>query len=375
MTIAVLHRYPAGEIKGTNPSFDYFLDELKKRGHQPRVITFKKFNRASNVEKWAKSILFLAAAPLAVLLLRARCRVDLVYCDDSLPFYAWLVKCASGLPVVMRLGDLQTAYMFYDKGCIGRVCYRLLHAVEKFTWRRIDRIIAISESFKVFLLKEGISPSKIAVVEESIDADRFYKEADGSAIREKYGIGSSPLVMFHGLVAGIKGLDILLTAMPDALKVFPDLKLMIVGDGPDLARLRRLAARLSISRSVIFTGWVPFKDIPSYIAACDIGVPVRSANLGNNFVVTTAYLQYALLKRPVTVPDLACFKDIARDNPRLKLFFLKNPATLSEALIYLLRNKKEATESAGINYKIAVERFNARDIAAKLASELDMRRS
>jgi phosphatidylinositol alpha-1,6-mannosyltransferase len=275
----------------------------------------------------------------------------------------------------MRLGDLQTAYVFYDKGCAGRMCYRILHAIEKFTWRRIDKIIAISESFRLFLVKEGITASKIAVVEESIDADRFYKEADGDVIREKYGIGSRPLAMFHGLVAGIKGLDILLAAIPDTLRVFPDLKLMIVGDGPDLARLKRLAAQLSISRSVIFTGWVPFKDIPSYIAACDAGVPIRSTNLGNNFVVTTAYLQYALLKKPVAVPDLACFKDIAKDNPQLKMFSLKNPATLSEALIYLLRNKKEAAESAQINYKIAVEKFNARDIAAKLASKLDIRRS
>jgi glycosyltransferase involved in cell wall biosynthesis len=381
-----LHRYPLSEIKGTNPSFFYFLKELSHKGHQLYVITFKEtrprscqlefkhcplnfvFSRTNDWDKWCKSILFILLAPVKVWFLKQSFKIDFVYCDDSFPFYAYLVKKITCLPTIMRLGDLQTAYMFYGQGPLARLCYSLFHSIETYIWKKIDKIICISESFKRFLLKEGIKEGKVFVVEESIDIDEFPKGASGDTVRRKNNLTNEPILMFHGLVSRIKGVEILLKALPLVLEAVPQLKLMIVGDGPELKRLKCLARELAISHSVIFTGWVPLEEVPNYIAACDIGIPIRSNNLGNNFIVTTAFLQYAVLKRPVVVPSLASFEDTLRHNQRQLIFSLNKIESLAQSIISLLGNKELAEQIALNNYQMVQEIYSAKVIAKRLAA-------
>ncbi|MGE4357061.1 MAG: glycosyltransferase family 4 protein [Candidatus Omnitrophota bacterium] len=387
MNICVLHRYPLTEIKETNPSFPYFLREVINSGHRLFVITFAgrsdnnqikdfnfcpinfQFNRTNNVDKWIKSLLFILMTPFKVWRLNLCYKFNIIYCDDSLPFYAYLIKVFSRLPVTMRLGDLQTAYLFYDRGFFGKLIYQFIHCFEKFTWRKIDKIIAISESFKKFLLENGVNQSKISVVEESIDIDEFHKEAKGADIRDKFGLKNEPVIMFHGLISKIKGVDILLKATPYILKEFPDAKIMIVGDGPDLNRLKKLAHLLGISKSVIFTGWIPFNQIPNYISACDVGVPLRNSNLGNNFVVTTAFLQYIVMGKIIVAPDLDSF----RENFDEKLLFRRDDyIDLAKKIIYALQYKNELIQKYEPLYTFIKNKFEAKLIAKKLSKNLEL---
>jgi len=381
MNICILHRYPLSEIKETNPSFSYFLREIINRGHQLFVITFAgrsdnnqiedfnfcpinfQFNRTNNVDKWIKSLLFILITPFKVWRLNLRYKFNIVYCDDSLPFYAYFIKFVTGLSVIMRLGDLQTAYLFYDRGLFGKLVYQFIHCFEKFTWKKIDKIVAISESFKKFLIENGVNQCKISVVEESIDIDEFCKEANRIDVREKFGLKNEPVIMFHGLISKIKGVNILLKATPYILKEFPDAKIMIVGDGPGMNRLKKLVHLLDISKSVIFTGWVPFNQIPSYIAACDVGVPLRNNNLGNNFVITTACLQYVIMGKIIVAPDLDSF----RENLDRNLLFRSNDCIdLARKITYVIRYKKNLLDKYKTAYNILKRKFDARLVAKKL---------
>lgn len=388
MKICILHRYPPSEIKGTNPSFLYFLKELAKRNHKVLIVTFSgkinnygsrdlefcplniKFNRANNIDKWIKSLLFIFISPFKVRNLNLHHTIDIVYCDDSLPFYPFLVKFVSGIQTVMRLGDLQTAYIFYDRGRLGKLIYRFIHWFEKFTWEKIDGIIAISKSFREFLIKEGIKQNKISVVNESIDIEAFCKKIHREDIRLKFDLADVPIIMFHGLVSRIKGLDILLKAAQDILKEFPDAMVMIVGDGPELSRLKRLCQSLNISKSVIFTGWVPFNQIQYYIAACDIGVPLRSNNLGNNFVVTTALLQYWAVAKPIVAPRLTAVEDLIVDGEDGFLFDPNDSNMLANKIKQLLADNQLRQKFACIG-KMKVERYAANEIAIQMVNTLE----
>lgn len=390
MNIVILHRYPYSEIKGTNPSFPYFLEELLDKGNNIYLVTFRenkqtcgsgikqyplfkyyplflKFNRTNNLDKWLKSILFIILTPLKILSLKFSFKIDLVYCDDSLPFYAYLTKMITKLPTIMRLGDLQTAYVFHNDSTFSRMIYKILNYLEVYTWKKMDKIITISGSFKNFLKNNGIISEKVSIVEESIDIDNFHKEFNGNIVREKFNLGNAPVAMFHGLISKIKGVDILLKSVPYVLKEFPDFKIIIVGDGPYLKKLKRLSIELNISHSVIFTGWVSLDDIPYYIASCDIGIPIRNINLGNNFVVTTAFLQYSILKKPVVVSDLEAFKATLEYNPEQLIFSLNEPVSLSKSIIFLLRNKEKSKLIAENNFKMVQERYDAKKIAKELA--------
>ena len=150
MKIAVLHRYPPQQALGTNASCIEVLKKLTKTHADVLYVTFREkheipipgvtfiriplfFNRAHNIDKVVKTYAWIFLVPLQILRLRLRKKVDIIYCDDSVPFYAFLCKLLNpGLKVIMRLGDLQIGYQFYDT---NRRVYNLLLKIEVAIWK------------------------------------------------------------------------------------------------------------------------------------------------------------------------------------------------------------------------------------------------
>ena|SRR3990167_1633274 len=271
--IALLHRYPKDRIKETNAAFPYLVE----RGID--VLTFKKFDRLGNFGKFWKSLLWIFYAPLLVV----GKGYDVIYCDDSYPFYPALVKLASPKSkIVIRLGDLHLLY--YYKGSL----YRFLHFLEEIGWSVADKILVISHAMEEALRKEGY-PSE--VVRDPIDSKDFpWVEVadDGNT------------VMFHGVITKNKNVDILL----EAAKLMPKTNFVIVGGGHDLRRLIDIAPK-----NVHFQGWVSFKDIHRHIASCTVGVALRSENEGNEYVITSPFLQYNIMGKPCLVTRRKVFGD------------------------------------------------------------------
>lgn len=85
-----------------------------------------------------------------------------------------------------------------------------------------------------------------------------------AAVRARVG---APLVVFVGRLVTYKGIDVLLRAMRDV-----PARLLVVGAGPEDARLRALAATLGLGERVAFTGRLEAADLPGHIAAADVGV-------------------------------------------------------------------------------------------------------
>jgi glycosyltransferase involved in cell wall biosynthesis len=94
-------------------------------------------------------------------------------------------------------------------------------------------------------------------------------------------------------------------------KKYKKLKFVVLGSGTDFPRTQLLVKNLGLS-NLILTGWVPYKDVPEYINACDIGIALRANNMANNFVVTTALMQYYACKKPVIAPGFEAIKEICK---------------------------------------------------------------
>lgn len=273
--IALLHRHPPERIKETNAAFPF----LQAKGID--VLTFKKFERTGGWKKFWKSILWIFYAPLLVI----GKGYDVIYCDDSYPFYPIFVKLVSPRSkVVLRLGDLHL--MYYYSG----LAYKILHLIEKIGWLLADEILAISQPMAEYVSRE--TGKKIEVVLDPVNPKDF-PLARGR--RRNYGT-----VMFHGLLTKNKGVDVIL----DAAKMMPEQTFFIVGDGPDRQRLESLAPK-----NVLFYGWVPFNEIPILIDSCAVGVALRSDNPGNQYVVTSPFLQYGVMGKPCLVTPRKVFGD------------------------------------------------------------------
>ena len=263
--IALLHRYPEDRIKETNAAFPY----LKAKGVD--VLTFKRFNRLSESAKFFKSLLWVVYAPCLVF----GKNYDVIYCDDSFPIYPLLVKMVSPKSkVIIRIGDFHL--MYYTSGLL----YSLLHFFERLTWRAVDQILVISEP-----MKEFIGMDKVKVILDPVEIKPLVSHSYGS-------------VMFHGLLVKNKNVDVLL----EAAKRMPETMFIIIGDGPDKKRLEKIAPN-----NVAFKGWIHFDRINHFLGTCAIGVALRSKNRGNDYVVTSPFLQYGVLGKPCVVTKRKVF--------------------------------------------------------------------
>jgi len=253
--------------------------------------------------KLLQSSLYILIVSILALVLRLSRDVELLYCDDSMPFYGYLLKVLSGKVVIIRLGDLQTGYLF-DKQSYS-LLYEIAHALERYTWKKVDGIVAISKAFLAYIERCGIAREKVIVVPESVDTYLF---SPRTAVTRS----SSPRfrLMYHGVIEPQKGLDRVLAYVEEFRKRNNDFEFLVVGDGSARKSLTRQFSTLVSSGKVRFTGWKPLREIIDLINGSDVGVVYRKPVFANNLVATAGMLQYMACAKPVIVPDLTAMKDL-----------------------------------------------------------------
>jgi phosphatidylinositol alpha-1,6-mannosyltransferase len=101
------------------------------------------------------------------------------------------------------------------------------------------------------------------------------------AVRDRLGLGDRPLVVCVSRLVRRKGQDTLIRAWPRVRAEVRDAVLLLVGDGPYAGRLRKLARQLGVSDSVLFTGAVPWPELPAHYDAADVfAMPCRTRRAG-----------------------------------------------------------------------------------------------
>lgn len=380
VSIAVLHRYPPSQVVGTNASFLNFLTNLINAKHQVFYLTFKdkktknqklikdlkyvylpfKFSRGNNFDKKVKTWLWILLSPLYVKYMQIRFGVNMVYCDDSVPLYSFLIKTiCHKLKVVIRLGDLQTAYLLADS---HPHLFKLSQVFESWTWKKFDGIVAISVAFRDYIIKVGVSPKKVKVVEESIN------------LLHKAGVvnnnGGDVQILFHGSLARCKGVKTLIIAFSIVQKRFQNLKLVIAGGGDDSRDLKNLVRSKGI-KNVFFTGWYSHNELDSIMNNTDIGVVMRNSNLGNNFVVTTCLLENWKYQIPSLVPRLKSFEKVVINNKNGIFFNPEDEQDLALKITDLIRQKSTWKSLGREGLKTAKISFNHQLIARKMVMALE----
>jgi glycosyltransferase involved in cell wall biosynthesis len=122
------------------------------------------------------------------------------------------------------------------------------------------------------LLSYGVT-SPLHVLPTGIPVERF-TGGDGAAFRKARGIPlQRPVALFVGRVAHEKNIGFLLEALVEARRACPEVLLLIAGEGPATADLKRQAERLGLTGSVMFIGYLDRqRDLPACYAAADVFV-------------------------------------------------------------------------------------------------------
>ena len=131
----------------------------------------------------------------------------------------------------------------------------------------------------------ALSPSaasRMVRLSPAVDTERFYPGCGGEGVRGRLGIPlDAPVVVCTARMVKRKGQDTLVKAWPEVLRALPGARLLLVGDGPNRARVENHARSLGVSDSVIFTGSVPWEEVPAHTDAGDVfAMPCRTRRFG-----------------------------------------------------------------------------------------------
>jgi phosphatidylinositol alpha-1,6-mannosyltransferase len=147
----------------------------------------------------------------------------------------------------------------------------------------VDVVTYLGEYFRVRLAR-ALSPAaqrRMARLAPGVDVTFFRPGAGGDAVRERLGLGRRPVVACISRLVPRKGQDTLIAAWPQVKAQVGDAVLLLVGDGPYAPKLKRLAGLRGAGGDVIFTGPVPWAELPGYYDAADVfAMPCRTRRGG-----------------------------------------------------------------------------------------------
>ena len=138
-----------------------------------------------------------------------------------------------------------------------------------------------------------------------VDTDIFTPKADSEPIRHRYRLVDRPTAVCVSRLVPRKGQDLLIRAWPEVQRRVAGAVLLVVGRGRDLPRLRRLAVAHGVERDVVFTGGVPWAELPAHYAAGDVfAMPCRTRRAGLDVEgLGIVYLEASATGLPVVAGD------------------------------------------------------------------------
>ena len=138
-----------------------------------------------------------------------------------------------------------------------------------------------------------------------VDASLFRPSAGGDEVRERWGLGERPVVVCVSRLMRRKGQDTLIEAFPALKRRVPEAALLIVGGGPDRGRLEKLALASTWAQDIVFTGSVPWPELPAHYAAGDVfAMPCRTRRGGLDVEgLGIVYLEASATGLPVLAGD------------------------------------------------------------------------
>ncbi|HVE91662.1 MAG TPA: glycosyltransferase family 4 protein [Actinomycetota bacterium] len=134
------------------------------------------------------------------------------------------------------------------------------------TLRSADVVFCVSRFTEGAVLRVAGEQTPTALLEPSVDVDRFSLDVSGSRVREEFRLGSRFVVLFVSRLVKRKGADILIRAMES----MPRAVALVVGSGPEEKSLRELVKELDLGPRVLFAGRVPDDRLPEFYAAADV---------------------------------------------------------------------------------------------------------
>lgn len=275
-----------------------------------------------------------------------------------------------GIPVVYEVRAFwEDAAVDHGTAKENGMRYRLTRALETYALKNANAVTTICEGLRKDIVARGIAADKVTVIPNAVDIDKF--AVGGVAdleLKRKLGLQDMRLIGFIGSFYAYEGLDVLLRAVPAMLARQPDLRVLLVGGGPQDAQLRQLAKDLKIDDKVVFTGRVPHEQVAQYYDLLDVLVYPRLSMRLTDLVTPLKPLEAMAQGRVLAASDVGGHLELIEHGKTGVLFKADDPQSLADNVGALLAAQQQWPQlrAAGRhfveterNWPISVARYKA----------------
>lgn len=271
-----------------------------------------------------------------------------------------------GIPVVYEVRAFwEDAAVDHGTTTEGSLRYRLTRRLETHALRRAQHVFTICEGLRNDIVGRGIPAEKVTVIPNAVDIESFATEGvPDEALKKILGLAGATVIGFIGSFYAYEGLDLLIEALPGILVQLPEVRLLLVGGGPQESALKEQAVRLGLTDKVIFPGRVPHCDVQRYYDLVDVLAYPRHSMRLTELVTPLKPLEAMAQGRVLVASDVGGHRELIRDGETGVLFSANDSGALASALLQLLDRKDRWPEmrSAGRRF-VETERNWARSAA------------
>jgi 1,2-diacylglycerol 3-alpha-glucosyltransferase len=356
-SVAMVAACPFPANHGTPAAIREMSEELVRRGHKVRVVTYplsdpipiegvaidrvRQFgsNRTITVGPSYQRLVFDFLLIFKLLKVVRRHQIEIIHGHNyEAALVSALVARLTGRPFIYNAINTMTgelaSYHFIRPQILATGLAWMLDYV---TPRLADMVIADTSNLERFLIDRGIRPDRIRTIHSGVWPAMF-ATGDGQVVRERFALGTAPVIIYTGTFDEFQGLDCLLRAFQIIRRNQLNAKLLLAGStirSTHRNSYAKMANDLGVGSAVTITV-CNFEELPDFLAAGDIAVVPRPESSG----IPTKLLNYMAAGKAIVSFEKSA--TILEDGRSARLVTTVSAEALAEVILNLLANPKQA---------------------------------
>ena len=357
------------QLSGVATSIKTLKDALEKQGHNVFIFTttdphIKKGTVEANIFRFS-SVPFISFTDRRVAFrgffeatkVAREVKLDIVHTQTefALGMIGKYVAHQLKIPAIHTYHTMYEDYLHY---VLNGHLLRPYH-VKQFTnayLKNMDGVIAPSKRVEALLKRYKVN-IPMRVIPTGVDIYSLNKPETVDVRKELDISDDVPVLLTLSRVAEEKKIDRILNAMPEILDEFPQTRLVIAGDGPDMEVLQEQVERLTLEDSVIFTGDIPHDDVGSYYKMADLFVSASDTETQG-----LTYIEALASGTKCVVYDTDYTEHVFDDEEFGKVF--NGPGEMLNEILFYLRKGRERIQPDKLAAKM--EQISAQKFASSV---------
>ncbi len=234
------------------------------------------------------------------------------------------------------------------------VLIRCVEALQKLIVSRADAVIAICPDLEQTVKR--LAPGKPVYMIENVAVDEALppaNESDVALIRQRWKLGTDPVLLYTGTFESYQGIELLLRSVALVRPAFPNARYVLVGGKPEQVEKQRLLAQeLGIAEMVSFVGQRPLEEMPQYMALADILLSPRSEGTNTPLKLYT----YLRSGKPILATDIYSHSQILTS--RMAMLVPPTQEGLARGALELLHNPELAQRLGAYGQSVAEKNYS-----------------